>query len=233
VNRNITLTLAAFWAAFFMLTAAAHAYTVDGGDARDREIIAEAYGRIAEPVYGVVDEAHITVYPEALPLLWETQGAFAYAFSGNIGTKSLSKAEAEGHHVHGYLAHELAHVLDSETPRSANDTRPGENKEAFADSFAAYIYPDFGGAYGYPLEPEEAWAWAVTAATPTTTAPPVPVLVPSLWPDLPSGAEYQAAGEWAKTEGVFLGRSDGLLDPHTPITRGEMLLVLYRMASSK
>ena len=207
-----------------LITIPAAAYTVRDGSEADQAVIADTFSRIPEPVYSVVDQATILIEPD---LPGRPDSTFAYVYfgfePGVIHTRPPSSHPLGG----AFIAHELAHVLDRMTHWMTDATRP-QAKEAWADSFAAYLYPEYKGAYGYPLLPEEAWAWAVDAvgfeeAVTAALDPTMP------WPDLPPGAEYQAAGAWAFDTGVFLGRGNGLLDPNAPITRGEMLLVLYRL----
>ena len=50
--------------------------------------------------------------------------------------------------------------------------------------------------------------------------------------DVPAGAWYQAAAEWAAEQGITGGTGEGKFSPHTSISRESLALMLYRCAGS-
>ena len=53
------------------------------------------------------------------------------------------------------------------------------------------------------------------------------------FPDVPSGAWYTKAVSWANQQGVMRGYPDGRFQPNKPVTREELVTVLYRYCGAR
>ena len=237
-----TILIAALLLALLITTPVA-AYTVEGGTDAERSIVNEVLGAVPaldqDPARSVVIAADWTGTPAEF--VGFAAGAVVIdRWSPSKATTIYAKPSGGAHSTFAeVIAHEYGHTVMALGRDHLQWIRWSDERiEEYAANWAIHYLPAYADHTAASMTADEFATWDASLTTTTTTIPttittivePPPIVVPSApWPDLPPGAEYQAAGAWAAGTGVFLGRGNGLLDPNAPITRGEMLLVLYRM----
>jgi S-layer homology domain len=135
--------------------------------------------------------------------------------------------------LRGAAVNTLWHDVDEPTataPHAFPDVPPGAfYEEALSWAVEAGVvtgYPD--GRFG-PRDPVTRGQvvnllWAMVGRP--TGAPP------HGFPDVPSGAFYGDALDWARDLGLVTGFSDGTYRPRDPVTRGQFVRMLFRLAGT-
>ena len=133
----------------------------------------------------------------------------------------------------GAAVNTLWHDVDepaATTPHDFPDVRPGAfYEDALSWAVEAGVvtgYPD--GRFG-PRDPVTRGQvvnllWAMVGRP--TGAPP------HGFPDVPPGALYGDALDWARDLGLVTGFSDGRYRPRDPVTRGQFVNMLFRLAGT-
>ena len=121
--------------------------------------------------------------------------------------------------------------------------------------FSAVITVDVGGELPFVDVPKDAWFYSaiaynynnglmvgvtnnhfapgeiVTRATAVTVLHRIagrPIAESEGFIDVPAGEWYTNAVHWAEANGIVFGHGDGTFDPHAPVTREDLVTILYR-----